>query len=56
MLFSACMSEFGIKAPFELSIGGSAGNISRKITLTNVYLTIKFQVSDATRLGLLPHG
>jgi hypothetical protein len=27
----ACMPEFGIKAPFELSIGGSAGNISRKI-------------------------
>jgi hypothetical protein len=27
----ACIPDIGIKAPFKLSIGGSAGNISRKI-------------------------
>jgi hypothetical protein len=27
----ACIPEFGIKAPLKLPIGGSAGNISRKI-------------------------
>jgi hypothetical protein len=31
LLSGACIPEIGILAPLALSIGGSAGNISRKI-------------------------